>query len=87
MMQSTVGTSTVFPRAVLALVLISLGISHFTFLSNALPDTRGGAVVADMTAAQPTPGKQQKGARTVLELDDYPGSGANNRHTPRSPQS
>ncbi|KAI4365875.1 hypothetical protein MLD38_021821 [Melastoma candidum] len=86
-MKSMVGTSMVLPRVVLVLVLISLGISHFIFLSGALPDARGGAVVADMTVEHQTPGEQQKGARTDLELDDYPGSGANNRHIPRPPQS
>ncbi|XP_021909728.1 uncharacterized protein LOC110823614 [Carica papaya] len=70
----------------LRLLVILLGLSHFTVCLNAVPVTRIGSKL--MHEVPPKTLMQESfdvelPARMDMELNDYPGSGANNRHTPR----
>ncbi|KAF3437681.1 hypothetical protein FNV43_RR20437 [Rhamnella rubrinervis] len=79
------------------LLVILLGFSYFISL-NAVPVTRignlmRGALVHDQVAPENTDhlvakestiwDEQAINGRMDVELQDYPGSGANNRHTPK----
>ncbi|KAF2315953.1 hypothetical protein GH714_040748 [Hevea brasiliensis] len=88
------GTTTLF-----RLLVIFLGISHLVCL-NAIPITRLGRLLHGPHQVLPVPETTHMkvaversweehtnlGGRMAVELNDYPGSGANNRHTPRPPQ-
>ncbi|XWS37341.1 hypothetical protein CRYUN_Cryun19dG0034500 [Craigia yunnanensis] len=75
------------------LLLVLLGLSHIICL-NAVPVTRIGSLMHGpqvhqvsenihlVTAEESSESQIIKG-RMDVELNDYPGSGANNRHTPR----
>ncbi|PON36755.1 Transmembrane protein [Parasponia andersonii] len=83
-------------RTLLPLLIILLGFSHLIF-SNAIPVTRIERLRHGVQVHLP-PGTNHMvrteniwDAETIpermdVELNDYPGSGANNRHTPK-PQS
>ncbi|CAA2944484.1 Hypothetical predicted protein [Olea europaea subsp. europaea] len=79
------------------LVVILVCLSQLILMINAVPITRSGALVqksrgcdADVEnihkANMYGSWKVETTARRMgVELNDYPGSGANNRHTPRPP--
>ncbi|KAM0979811.1 hypothetical protein ACFX13_015885 [Malus domestica] len=82
--------------SLLHVLVILLGFSHLVFL-NAIPATRIGSLnhgpqlhqIAGSNKLVTTEKSYKEQAiteRMDVELHDYPGSGANNRHTPR-PQS
>ncbi|KAM1081027.1 hypothetical protein EV1_015460 [Malus domestica] len=82
--------------SLLHVLVILLGFSHLVFL-NAIPATRIGSLnhgpqlhqIAGsnkLVTTEKSYKEQSITERMIVELHDYPGSGANNRHTPR-PQS
>ncbi|XVE56916.1 hypothetical protein DITRI_Ditri04bG0049300 [Diplodiscus trichospermus] len=80
-------------RTLFRLLLVLLGLSHIICL-NAVPVTRIGSLLHEpqvhqvpenthlVTAEKSSVAEIIQG-RMVVGLNDYPGSGANNRHTPR----
>ncbi|OMP05692.1 hypothetical protein COLO4_08636 [Corchorus olitorius] len=75
------------------LLVVLLGLSHIICL-NAVPTTRIGSLMhgpqvhhvpenTHLVAAERSAEPQIVKGRMAVELNDYPGSGANNRHTPR----
>ncbi|XVF50109.1 hypothetical protein PTKIN_Ptkin04bG0069000 [Pterospermum kingtungense] len=72
------------------LLVVLLGLSHIIGF-NAVPVTRIGSLMHGpqvpenyhLVTAEKTSEAQIIEGRMFLELNDYPGSGANNRHTPR----
>ncbi|MBA0674271.1 hypothetical protein Goshw_002880 [Gossypium schwendimanii] len=76
-------------RTLFHLFLVLLGFSHIISL-NAVSVTRIESLVhgpqVHHVPENPHPviaEKSSKEGRVFMELNDYPGSGANNRHTPR----
>lgn len=79
------------------LLVASLVFSHLVIFLNAVPVTRIGSIingaqvhrisengnleVTDVTKLMKKSSKMNE--RMAVEINDYPGSGANNRHTPR----
>ncbi|XP_050377949.1 uncharacterized protein LOC126795161 [Argentina anserina] len=74
----------------LRLLVILLGFSHL-FCFNAVPVTRSGGLKHIEPEVHQTNAENNKLMTTEMkfyermdvELNDYPGSGANNRHTPK----
>ncbi|KAK6249984.1 hypothetical protein QUC31_007462 [Theobroma cacao] len=75
------------------MIVVLLGLYHIVCL-NAVPITRIGSLThgaqvhqvpenTHLVAAEKSSEAQIIKGRMVVELNDYPGSGANNRHTPR----
>ncbi|XWS60529.1 hypothetical protein CRYUN_Cryun07bG0043700 [Craigia yunnanensis] len=75
------------------LLVVLLGLSHIICL-NAVPVTRIGSLIhgpqahqvpenTHLVTAEKSSEAQIIQGRMVVELNDYPGSGANNRHTPK----
>ncbi|XP_073290618.1 uncharacterized protein [Primulina huaijiensis] len=75
-------------------LLVILCFSCIIGLSGAIPFTRNGNLVQKSQSYRSVADMENKGERWELntkkrrlmeiEVDDYPGSGANNRHTPRT---
>ncbi|THU55597.1 hypothetical protein C4D60_Mb11t08260 [Musa balbisiana] len=78
----------------LRLLLISLALAHLIAASHAVPSTRDGrmlrgcrsvSVVGDAVRVI-NEDEEAKIQRMDIEINDYPGSGANDRHTPKPPE-
>ncbi|KAK8618153.1 hypothetical protein V6N13_116023 [Hibiscus sabdariffa] len=77
-------------RALFRLLVVLLGFSHI-ISSNAVPLTRIGSLVhgaqvseiPHLVIAEKSSKEEMVDGKMLIELNDYPGSGANNRHTPR----
>ncbi|GMI76811.1 hypothetical protein like AT3G47510 [Hibiscus trionum] len=77
-------------RALFRLLVVLLGFSHIISL-NAVPLTRieilvHGPQVPEIPHpiyAEKSSKEEMVNGKMLMELNDYPGSGANNRHTPR----
>ncbi|KAF7850543.1 hypothetical protein BT93_L5295 [Corymbia citriodora subsp. variegata] len=81
------------PGTLLRLLVVLLGISWIICSTYAVPVTRSlvqeaRVQVASNSILRPVrggvSGLESIGGRMDIEVNDYPGSGANNRHTPRS---
>ncbi|KAK6925018.1 hypothetical protein RJ641_009344 [Dillenia turbinata] len=75
----------------LRLLVVLLGLSHLLCF-NAIPLSRTQSLMADtqladkinmMIGVQSLKEQANTNGRMDVELNDYPGSGANNRHTPK----
>ncbi|XP_022949159.1 uncharacterized protein LOC111452592 [Cucurbita moschata] len=75
----------------LCLLVVFLGVSNL-LCSNAVPTSRSVSLlhgsdqflhVSSDTHMVSATKKEENHGRMAVELNDYPGSGANNRHTPR----
>ncbi|URD78766.1 hypothetical protein MUK42_02024 [Musa troglodytarum] len=79
----------------LRLLLISLALAHLVAASHAVPSTRDGRMLRGCITSLPVVGdavrvvnedEEAKIQRMDIEINDYPGSGPNDRHTPKPPE-
>uniref|UniRef100_A0A804L5R9 Uncharacterized protein n=1 Tax=Musa acuminata subsp. malaccensis TaxID=214687 RepID=A0A804L5R9_MUSAM len=75
----------------LRLLLISLALAHLIAASHAVPSTRDGRMLRGCRSVGDAvqvinEDEEAKIQRMDIEINDYPGSGANDRHTPKPPE-